>query len=157
MRGSCLCGEVRWQAEPPFALVSHCHCSRCRKARGSAFATYARTPSRSFSRSGSIARFASSPGFLRCFCPRCGAVVPGDPTGEQIFVPLGGLDEDPAVRAGAHIFVASKAAWFELSDGLPRFHAFPPFVAAAPVPDRAPLDAPGPVCAAAVCALASAS
>ena len=37
IRGSCLCGGVRFeiaQASGPFEL---CHCSRCRKASGSAF------------------------------------------------------------------------------------------------------------------------
>ena len=152
MHGSCLCGEVRWQAEPPFRLVSHCHCSRCRKAHGSAFATYAATASLSFSRSGAIARFASSPGLSRCFCPRCGAVVPGDPAGEQNFVPLGGLDGDPPARAEAHIFVASKAPWFELTDRLPRFDADPSGLAAAPLPNRTPPATPGTTRGSCLCA-----
>ena len=144
MQGSCLCGEVRWEAGQPFTLVSHCHCSRCRKAHGSAYATYAATPSQSFQRSGAVAGFASSPGLSRCVCPRCGAVVPSDPADELTFVPLGGLDGDPRARPGAHIFVASKAAWFELTDDLPRFDAFPPGVDAAPLPTPRPLDPPGP-------------
>ena len=36
--GGCLCGGVRYEltAEPSWA--HNCHCSRCRKTRGSAFA-----------------------------------------------------------------------------------------------------------------------
>ena len=38
--GSCLCGDVAWAVSGPLELMSHCHCSMCRKAHGSAFATY---------------------------------------------------------------------------------------------------------------------
>lgn len=40
IRGSCLCGGVRFEierAEGPFEL---CHCSRCRKVSGSAYLTW---------------------------------------------------------------------------------------------------------------------
>ena len=39
IRGSCLCGDVAWQVDGPVELMSHCHCSRCRKSHGAAFAT----------------------------------------------------------------------------------------------------------------------
>ena len=143
MQGGCLCGEVRWRVEPPFTLASHCHCSRCRKAHGSAFASYAAAPSGSFSRSGPIARFESSPGFFRCFCPRCGSVVPGDPDGELGFFPLGGLDGEAPLRVEAHIFTASKAPWFELPRGAACFDAYPSGVDAPLLPDRTALGAPG--------------
>ena len=32
--GSCLCGGVRFELEPPFALASWCHCEHCRKHSG---------------------------------------------------------------------------------------------------------------------------
>src|ERR1044071_5722749 len=37
--GSCLCGAVRYRVRGPFMRFVHCHCSRCRKATGSAHAT----------------------------------------------------------------------------------------------------------------------
>ena len=138
MRGGCLCGEVRWRVEPPFTLGHHCHCSRCRKAHGSAYASYAAGPAAGYSRTGEIARFESSPGYWRGFCPRCGSVVPVDPDGERCFFPVGGLDEDPPLRIEAHIFAASRAPWFEFSDALPRFDAYPPGFGASAVPDPTP-------------------
>ena len=123
MQGGCLCGELRWQAEGGLTLASHCHCSRCRKSHGTAYGTYAETPDRGFSSRGAAALFESSPGFVRSFCARCGSVVPGEPSGDVRIVPLGGADGDPGARPLAHIFVASKAPWFELSDNLPRIDA----------------------------------
>ena len=35
-RGSCICGEVAFEVEGPFDLFLNCHCSRCRKATGTA-------------------------------------------------------------------------------------------------------------------------
>jgi hypothetical protein len=70
-------------------------------------------------------------------------VVPGDASDGAVFVPAGNFEDDPGVRALAHIFVASKAPWFEIHDGVPRFEAYPPGIDAAVLPDRPPLDPPG--------------
>jgi hypothetical protein len=42
-----------------------------------------------------------------------------------------------------HIFVGSKAPWFEITDALPQFEAYPPGMGLSEVADRAPLDPPG--------------
>ena len=38
MKGSCLCGGVVYEIDPPFKIFQYCHCSRCRKFTGSAHA-----------------------------------------------------------------------------------------------------------------------
>jgi hypothetical protein len=129
VHGSCLCGDVAWEIDGGLQLMSHCHCSRCRKAHGAPYATYVAAGAdalRLVRGRERLARFESSPGFFRTFCDRCGSVVPGDPFGSLTFVPAGNLDGDLGVRPGMHIFVASKARWVELGDDLPRFDAFPP-------------------------------
>jgi hypothetical protein len=145
MHASCLCGAISWDVEGPLEWLSHCHCSRCRKAHGVGFASYGAAPADRFRLAGRdrIGRFESSPGFDRCFCTRCGSVVPGDPVEGRVFVPVGNCDDDPGARPLAHIFVASKAPWYEIADSLPRFDAFPPGVEAAVLPDRPPEDPPG--------------
>ena len=35
-RGSCICGEVVFEVDGPFDRFLNCHCSRCRKATGTA-------------------------------------------------------------------------------------------------------------------------
>jgi len=44
-----------------------------------------------------------------------------DPERKIVLVPGGALDQDPGVRPQAHIFVASKAPWATITDGLPQF------------------------------------
>ncbi len=128
LESSCLCGAVRWQIDGPLQFMSHCHCIRCRKAHGAAFSTTAATPASSFRLQGDeqVGRWQSSANLTRAFCKRCGSVVPGDPWQGLVFVPAGNFDADPGVRPLSHIFVASKAPWYEITGELPRFDAYPP-------------------------------
>ncbi len=38
-KGGCLCGKVRFEITGEIKSIIYCHCSKCRKAQGSAFAT----------------------------------------------------------------------------------------------------------------------
>lgn len=137
VRGSCLCGDVAWISSGGFSLMAHCHCAMCRKAHGSAFATWAATPTaghRWLRGHETVSRYASSTEMVRKFCSRCGSVVPLDPEGERVFVPMGCLDDDPGTRPEAHIFAAHKAVWHEIADSLPRFAAYPEGWGSAEVP-----------------------
>ena len=40
VRGSCLCGGVRFEADE-IPIMTSCHCSMCRKAGGGAFGCFA--------------------------------------------------------------------------------------------------------------------
>jgi hypothetical protein len=126
VKGSCLCGGIRYEVEGPFGKVVNCHCSMCRKATGAAFRTRAAVPSRSYrllAGEALVSRYASSPGEERTFCRVCGATLATffRDRPEEIGLPLGTLDDDPGVRPSAHVFVASRAPWFEITDDLPRF------------------------------------
>jgi hypothetical protein len=145
VRGSCLCGAVAWEAAGPFQMMSHCHCSRCRKVHGTAFGTYVMSPAEGFRilrGRDDIRTYRSSAALARPFCGRCGSVVPdGEPWEGFVQMPAGALDDDPGVRPLAHIFAASKAPWWEIRDALPRFDAYPPGVDF-PVLDDLPARAP---------------
>lgn len=43
-QGSCLCGAVTYQVSTPLKAITHCHCKKCQKSHGAAFATYASAP-----------------------------------------------------------------------------------------------------------------
>lgn len=141
----CLCGAVGWELDGPFQFVTHCHCSRCRKTHGTPFATYAAAPADTFRLHGAdhVVRWESSPGFLRPFCRHCGSVVPGEPYEGLMFVPAGNFLGDFGGRPVAHIFVASKAPWYEIRDPLPQFAAYPDAIQAPVIEDRPALDPPG--------------
>ena len=83
IKGGCLCGEVGYVIQEPFIEAHHCHCGFCRKEHGTAYATYGMLPASGMKWQHGrekIARYESSPGFERAFCPRCGSIVPGSAT-----------------------------------------------------------------------------
>lgn len=126
MTGDCLCGGVRIEISGRVGPVVYCHCSRCRKAQGTAFGANAdvrRQYWKLLSGEDLIREFESSPGVFRAFCSRCGSSIysrrPDAP--DVLRGRLGILNEDPERRSLAHFHVASKAPWFEITDDLPRF------------------------------------
>lgn len=130
IRGSCLCGSVRYEIRGSLGRVTHCHCSQCRKAHGAAFGTYARVDRADFtlvSGESDIESYRSSPDVLRTFCRRCGSTLQfiRESRPDSFSVAIGTLDEDPGVRPAVHIFVGSKAPWFEVTDGLPQYEERP--------------------------------
>ncbi|MGH7856303.1 MAG: GFA family protein [Candidatus Binatia bacterium] len=131
MRGRCLCERVRLEIEAPLGPPVHCHCSQCRRASGSAFATNASASAervRFVAGRELISEFESSPGKFRGFCSRCGSPIYNRrPTVPDVLrIRLGLLRDDPGVRPSAHIWVGSKAPWFDIEDDLPRFEKEPP-------------------------------
>jgi hypothetical protein len=128
INGSCLCGAVRWQYDGSFERMAHCHCGMCRKAHGSAFATYAVGPAAPFAYlSGSEKRISreSSKGFVRSFCETCGSVLPNTDLGDIVAIPAGLFDDSPGLEASAHIFTKWKAPWHTISDALPQHDNYP--------------------------------
>jgi len=103
----------------------------CRKAHGAAFRTRARVQASDFRWTQGedlITWYESSPGTHRGFCRVCGSPLLSrfDHDPSSYGLPFGALDDDPGVKPRFHIFVASKAPWFEITDGLPQYDELPP-------------------------------
>ena len=130
IRGSCLCGKIKYEIRGHPYFINHCHCSICRKAHGAAFGSFLQASLDLFDwTSGEelVTRYESSPGNKRCFCSECGANMPVIRSWENhVVIPAGTLDDDPGVRPVVHIFTGSQAPWYEIRDDLPQFQEFPP-------------------------------
>ncbi len=129
IRGSCLCGTVRFEIEGPLAGAGHCHCSMCRKAHGAAFATWGFVDPEDFrwkAGKAAVTAYPSSPGRERLFCSKCGSPVAAMHNGKVSEVVLGSVDGDPGVRPREHIFMESNACWHTITDELPQFERWPP-------------------------------
>lgn len=126
LAGSCLCGSVRFELKPPLSLFRYCHCSRCRKATGSAHAANIFLPQSQLtwlSGESMIRRF-DLPGakrFAVCFCTQCGTRMPHKSAGtENYLVPAGTLDSSPNLHPGGSIFWGSRAPWYIETQKLPK-------------------------------------
>jgi hypothetical protein len=133
LRGSCLCGGVRFEISRPFRRANHCHCSLCRKHSGTFGLTQGRVPRDGFrllAGAELLRVFRPSGGTaVKAFCTVCGSSLFGGtwPAGAEVSVRLGALDGDPGIRPQYHSFVASRAPWDALpEDGLPRYDGPPP-------------------------------
>lgn len=125
LKGSCLCGGVRYEIDGALEAITNCHCSLCRKMSGSAFSSGASVPAHNFrvvAGKEMLNQWESSPGYFRNFCSRCGSplfkIKAKDP--HVIRLRVGSLDSDPGVKISKHMHVGSKAPWVELRDGLPQ-------------------------------------
>ena len=130
IRGSCLCGQVRFELDGAPQFINHCHCSMCRKAHGAAFGSFLHADGNGFRwlvGELRVTNYPSSPGNVRGFCSVCGSNVPVlEDEGRHVIIPAGVLDDDPIVRPVVHIHTASQAPWFAITDALPQFAEFPP-------------------------------
>jgi hypothetical protein len=124
--GSCLCGAVRFRVHGEVAPIQFCHCSQCRKAQGSAFASNVPVATSALEWLAGrelLTEYESSPGKKRAFCSRCGSPVYSrrDAAPEVLRLRVGLLDEPVQARPAAHFCVASKAGWDVIGDDLPQF------------------------------------
>lgn len=121
IRGSCQCGGIRYQYDGEIKEVSICHCSQCRKAQGSAFAAVSPLDASRFTLiSGAelLKEYRSSPDKVRVFCANCGSPIYSakDDKPEVKRLRLGTVDTPFVCDNIFHIFVDSKASWFEIYD-----------------------------------------
>jgi hypothetical protein len=126
--GSCLCGDIRFEAADP-AFMMNCHCSRCRLSRAAAHATNLFVPRdalRWISGEAQVVNYKlpDAERFGVGFCERCGSLVPRTSSASDFAnIPAGCLDADPGITPTGHIYLGSKARWFSLLDDLPIWEA----------------------------------
>ena len=130
IRGGCLCGEVRYEITGELLEFCYCHCQMCRRVHGTPFGSYAaiHPQQRHFTRGEEwIAEYQSSADSVRTFCRRCGSKLAfqNSQTPDEIWIPAGTFDDDPGIRPTYHMFVGSKAPWFEITDDLPQYSGEP--------------------------------
>ncbi len=129
--GGCQCGAVNFEYAGAPSMMMNCHCSRCRKVKGAAHATNAFVPGDKLSwTSGedNITNYAheSAKVFGNSFCNTCGSSVPrARADGSMYNVPAGSLNQAPGVEAKGHIFIGSKAPWFEVTEDKPQWDEMP--------------------------------
>ncbi len=124
-QGSCLCGTVKYEVRGELGPIGLCHCSRCRKANGTAFLAAAQINPDEFklvSGHESLGDFESA-GVHRVFCRRCGSPLfsrrPGPP--EVIRLRIGTFDTPLQTKVQSHIFFSDWAPWFEFHDDAPKY------------------------------------
>jgi hypothetical protein len=85
-----------------------------------------------------VTYYEATPGYKRGFCRVCGSPIvnraePHSPLAianprslAEFGIALATLDDDPGVHPESHMFVRSKAPWYEITDALPQYETYPP-------------------------------
>jgi len=130
LRGSCLCGAVRYVVEGEARRFYHCHCSRCRKASGTGHASnlFVRGTLSWEAGEDLLTRYRvpEAERFGTSFCSRCGSSMPRYVEAAGLaFIPAGSLDTEPDILPQARIFTGSRSAWSCTAAALPEFPEYP--------------------------------
>ena len=116
-RGSCLCGTLRYEFDPTGARFVRCHCSRCRRITGSAYACNLRVDPAAFrwtSGRDAVKRYdpPEALSFANEFCAACGSSIPHlTRSGREVVILTGTLDDDPGLRAVDDIHLEDRPDW----------------------------------------------
>ena len=132
LRGSCLCGAVKFEASGEPTRFFHCHCSRCRKATGTGHA------SNLFLQPGVLRwlngeeqvrtfKVPEAKRFANNFCATCGSRLPREAKdGDSVIIPAGSLDDEAPIKPQARIFSGSRASWSCTGDEVAVYPDSPP-------------------------------
>ena len=125
--GGCLCGAIRYEATGEPLQVAHCHCERCHRSTGAAFATGVCFPVEAvtWTQEKPIS-YQSSESFARLFCSHCGSsVAQYNLSTGTMWALVGTLDHPESIAPESHMFTKDQIPWVKLDDDLPRHSTFP--------------------------------
>ncbi len=126
LKGSCLCGGVRYEYHGEIQEISMCHCSQCRKAQGSAFVAVCPIDSDKFEftkGSDLLKEFRAVSNKARVFCSNCGSPIYSarDDLPSVKRLRIGTIETSFECAKKYHIYSESRAAWDEITDQHPTY------------------------------------
>jgi hypothetical protein len=128
LAGRCYCGAVHYEVADAFGYAMNCHCSQCRRTTGAAFKPFAGIERDRLRVTGGGEHLQRYGDELRnnMLCRLCGSLLWSVVReGKWVHVAMGTLVDAPAIRPQRHIFVGSRAPWYEITDDLPQHQEFP--------------------------------
>jgi hypothetical protein len=118
MRGGCICGAVRFEAEPRAREIHACHCQTCRRWTGAALLGVSVLPDDvRFEGAEHIRTYQSSEWAERAWCDRCGTTLyyhlTADGFGPKTYeMALGLFDEPDGLPLTKEIYIDRKPDGF---------------------------------------------
>ncbi len=114
VEGGCLCGGVRFEADPPLREIVACHCGQCRRWSGHVWASTSVPLDRfRLTAEAALRWFASSAAARRGFCTRCGSSLFWRPADEdRIAIATGALDATDGLRLTRHIHTGDAGDYY---------------------------------------------
>lgn len=130
--GGCRCGAVRYEvATDALPLTYACHCHQCQRWSGSAFSQQAPVPEEALSISGPVIDYrvtTEDRTSHQRLCGVCHSRLYNTNTRRPgiAVIRAGTLDRAEELACVAHIFTATRQAWFDLPADVPQWSDMPP-------------------------------
>ena len=128
LNGRCACNAVAFEVADEFIVAFNCHCSRCRAMTGSAFLPWGEIEPEKFTithAAESLVITGDPSGHHSRRCGKCYSLLCWTGYEDRVRVPYGSLIDEPTLKPTAHMFVGSKAPWYEILDDLPQHNEDP--------------------------------
>lgn len=121
LTGGCLCGRIRYRAQPESLEGYYCHCRMCQLAVGNTRAAFLNLPVAAVVWTAGPPRwYASSRIAERGFCDHCGTPLAFHyRDSDHLDLTVGSLDEPGRLRPSSHFAVETRIAAWHVADGLP--------------------------------------
>ena len=128
VQGNCLCGQIHFEASEIPGMVFNCHCSRCRKAHGAAFATQvicSKSTLRFLSGRERLCEYVVG-NIVRAFCGGCGSRLMNYTVGpEYLSISLPSIKGREDLRPGGECFVLDKLQFVQLDCTIAHYPQLP--------------------------------
>ncbi len=131
INGSCLCGNINFNASTDPLFMANCHCKSCQKTSGSMFSAIVGIPESTLTIEGNTLNSYTTIGdsgkpINRHFCTNCGTlmyaiaeVAPG-----VIYLRAGTFDGEFSFTPKANVYWRDRKEW--LPEDIPCFETMPP-------------------------------
>lgn len=115
VKGSCLCGTVRFTLQTAPKNFYRCHCSLCRKQAGVGHNLATLIPASEFVLEGgeeNIVTWQKTTGYRNDFCSLCGSTVPNALRDvPYVWVPIGLIENDLALQCLGDYCTEDAMSW----------------------------------------------
>ena len=126
LKGRCACRAVTYEVADEFVVAYNCHCSNCRATTGSAFLPWGEIERAQLTVTEGEPIVVGEPAEPHeARCGSCYSLLYWTTSRGTVRVPYGALVDEPTLKPTAHMFVGSKAPWYEIMDDLPQHDAYP--------------------------------
>jgi len=132
VKGGCACDKVRYEVELPALFVHCCHCTRCQRQSGAAFALNAMIEASRVRLTAGELEVIDTPsesgkGQQVCRCTTCKTAVWSIYAGagpKFLFMRVGTMDQPELSPPDIHIFTDSEQPWVQLPADAPSVGQF---------------------------------
>lgn len=119
----CYCGKFTLHMDAVPLTVAYCHCTDCRRWTGAPVAAFAAFRHAALTAEPHLGDpRVHNPGVERWHCPDCGSPLAArfDYLPDQVYVPMGLIEQAADLPPRIHCHTASRLAWLHIDDTLER-------------------------------------